>query len=360
MPEVAPLPAGGQPGTARSGALPGANGSDVVWLLDALARAASDADLDREAVHGQLVGWRRTRTWGQGELVAVGPNGRDVIARVPVGAPGNVAAAVESRCHAEGTSLATNPMVTVTGGLEVHRRYGPVRLVIQALVVDVAASTHHRATEAAIREQLAESGLLHRQQSLRLPDHIARIGVIVGGGTAAQADFRLRLQHAEDHYTLHELIVPTGGADSPEAIARAITRLAQRNLDCICLIRGGGPQVDLAAFEDPEVAVALARSPLPVLTGIGHATDSTLTDAAAHLSLPTPSAVADHIIGHNTARRTDQATAAAEHATREQRAALARLQTERHHAAAIQRRLRVALVALACLAVALQVVVLLR
>lgn len=85
------------------------------------------AELTELRVTAQLVGWRRTRMWGHGDLVTSYPTGA-VIARLPLGMPGRVAAAVEARCSADGHPLSTNPTVTLTGSLDVHPRVerGPV------------------------------------------------------------------------------------------------------------------------------------------------------------------------------------------------------------------------------------------
>ncbi len=217
----------------------------------------------------------------------------------------------------------------MTGGLEVHPRYGPIRVVARTLVLDTTATTRHEEARAAMILQLQHDGVLDHQQTLTLPTPITRIGVIAGAGTAARADFRARIARLPDTCTLHDLDVPTAGPAAPAALVAGLSRLARRDLDCIAILRGGGPAADLAAFDHPDLAAAIGRCNLPVLTGIGHATNRTLADRAAHRALPTPSAVADHIGRHNAAHTLHRATLTVEQAQRARRAAERAAATER-------------------------------
>src|SRR5690606_31490512 len=128
----------------------------------------------------------------------------------------------------------------VTGSVECHPRFAPLRVIVHDLVVDTAATTRSaRARERSVK-RLEAAGVFARQRTLVLPDHITTIGVITGGGSAARADFRDRIARLPDRYQLHEFEVPTAGPDAPAAIAGGVTFLDRRRLDCIALVRGGG------------------------------------------------------------------------------------------------------------------------
>ena len=71
--------------------------------------------------------------------------------------------------------------------------------------------------------------------------------------------------------------------------------------DAVVIIRGGGARLDLSAFDSYELCQAIAKFPLPVLTGIGHDVDETVADMVAHTALKTPTAVADFILNRNAA-----------------------------------------------------------
>lgn len=90
---------------------------------------------------------------------------------------------------------------------------------------------------------------------------------------------------------------PVQGQDSARAIARAVSRLDEESsCDLILVVRGGGSMEDLAAFNDESLARAIARSKTPIITGIGHETDSTIADMVADLCASTPTAAAEHAV----------------------------------------------------------------
>ncbi len=265
----------------------------VSALLARLAAVLAAADLDEIVVRGQLVGWRRRPAWASAEIVEHSPDGRRPLARIPIGMPGRHAAALEQQLlRRDGRTLDDGLTVTAVGHLACHALYQPVRLELSWLTVDEDPSITAAARQRAL-DDLLDAGLRDHQSTLTLPTPIHRVGLIAGATTAGRADFHARTAAAGLNLELHELAVPIGGPAAPTAIAAALARLAARNLDCICIIRGGG--ADLTTFDDPGLARAIASSHVPVIVGIGHATDHTLTDDIAHLSLPTPSAVADHL-----------------------------------------------------------------
>ena len=92
------------------------------------------------------------------------------------------------------------------------------------------------------------------------------------------------------------LLAPTAvqGVDAPAGIVRALASLQER-CDVILIARGGGSADDLAAFNDERVVRAVAASRVPTVSGVGHEIDFTLTDFAADLRAPTPSAGAEMI-----------------------------------------------------------------
>jgi len=97
-------------------------------------------------------------------------------------------------------------------------------------------------------------------------------------------------------YPLAEVIIsPTlvQGEEAPPRIIAALERLAELRPDVIILARGGGSIEDLWAFNDERLARALARMPVPVVSGVGHETDFTIADFVADLRAPTPSAAAE-------------------------------------------------------------------
>ena len=89
------------------------------------------------------------------------------------------------------------------------------------------------------------------------------------------------------------------GNEAPQSIIQALNEIydVEEQFDAVVLIRGGGSQLDLACFDDYELAANLAQFPLPVLTGIGHEKDESVADMVAHTRLKTPTAVAEFLLG---------------------------------------------------------------
>ena len=114
------------------------------------------------------------------------------------------------------------------------------------------------------------------------------------------------------------------GPGAPEAIARAILRLAAEGSEVVAVVRGGGAAATLAAFDAEPVARAIARCAVPVVVAVGHASDRSVADVVAHTSVPTPTAAAAWLVDrHRAHEATESAKAAADVAAQE------RAETER-------------------------------
>lgn len=152
-------------------------------------------------------------------------------------------------------------------------------------------------------EQLRQQGLLENQKILSLPIVLQRIAIISSERAAGYQDF---LQHLQQNtygykFQLHFFqSAMQGDLVESEMLQRlkAIST-AKENFDCVVIIRGGGARLDLNAFDNFNLAKAVATLPIPVFTGIGHDIDETVLDLVAHASLKTPTAVADFLIAHN-------------------------------------------------------------
>jgi exodeoxyribonuclease VII large subunit len=154
---------------------------------------------------------------------------------------------------------------------------------------------------ARIRQRLVEEDLYERNKALPAPVEFVRVAVISPETSAGLGDFR----HEADR--LHQAglceFIYFGatfqGIDAPSSIRTAVNEALaahrQRPIDALVVIRGGGSVTDLAWLNDLELARLVCRSPVPVLTGIGHERDGTILDEIAHRRFDTPSKVALHI-----------------------------------------------------------------
>lgn len=144
-------------------------------------------------------------------------------------------------------------------------------------------------------ERLQKDGYMDLQKELALPDLPYRLAVITSHTAAGYQDFRNHLLHNPEDYAfqldLYEALMQ--GEQAPASIMAALEEAAGEGYDAILILRGGGSELDLACFDDYELAIAIATCPVPVITAIGHDKDVHIADMVAHNSVKTPTALAD-------------------------------------------------------------------
>ena len=156
-----------------------------------------------------------------------------------------------------------------------------------------------------ILRRLQQEGVLELNRALKWPVVVQRIAVVSAPGAAGYGDFMNQLIHNPARLKFDTQLYPAvmQGASAPASIIAALDRIRddRDRWDGVVIIRGGGATSDLQAFEDYELASAVARFPLPVAIGIGHERDVTVLDWVANRRLKTPTAVAEWLIGKGEA-----------------------------------------------------------
>ena len=139
---------------------------------------------------------------------------------------------------------------------------------------------------------LATEGLIGANAAAPMPDVALHIALVTSIGSAAHADALDELRRAGVGFRITAIDARTQGADAARSIVAALRSAVERSAEIVLLVRGGGARTDLAAFDTESVARAIAASPVPVVTGIGHEIDRTVADEIAHSAHKTPTAAA--------------------------------------------------------------------
>lgn len=150
------------------------------------------------------------------------------------------------------------------------------------------------------RETLAAleaAGLLERNASLELSEVPLRVGLVTAAESAAYHDFLVGLAASGYGFQVYFVHASVQGRAAELEVPAALRLLASLELDGVALVRGGGSRTDLLAFDSRAVAEAVAGAPWPVLTGLGHETDQSITDLVSHTAAKTPTMVAEILVG---------------------------------------------------------------
>lgn len=182
--------------------------------------------------------------------------------------------------------------VTVRGSVSVYAARGQYQLIVQSAkksgIGDILAMLEER------KRRLAAEGLFDLERKKALPRFPSRVGVVTSPSGAAFRDILNVLGRRSSSTDILLFPAPVQGEDAAQIIA---ARIRQANLfrlvDVLIVGRGGGAPEDLLAFSEESVVRAVAESKIPVISAVGHEIDWALTDFAADVRAPTPSAAAE-------------------------------------------------------------------
>lgn len=151
-----------------------------------------------------------------------------------------------------------------------------------------------------ILQRLAQEGVFNMNKELEIPVVPQRIAVLSSESAAGYEDFLNSLENNIYNFHFNITLFPAlmQGNKAVDSIISMLEKIYENEekYDLVVIIRGGGAKIDLECFNDYELAYHITQFPLPVLTGIGHERDETITDLVAHTKLKTPTAVAEFLI----------------------------------------------------------------
>lgn len=197
-----------------------------------------------------------------------------------------------------GSPLSVGMKILVQVSVNFHSLYG-LSLQITDINPTYTIGEDELRRQKIIR-QLEEEGIIDLNKEIPLPSVIQRIAVISSATAAGYQDFTQQLQFNLHGIAFHTELFPAAmqGVDVESTIIAQLDEIFKREseFDAVVIIRGGGARTDLRWFDNYNIAANVAQFPLPVITGIGHDKDQSITDLVAHTSLKTPTAVAEFII----------------------------------------------------------------
>jgi exodeoxyribonuclease VII large subunit len=180
--------------------------------------------------------------------------------------------------------------VVVYGDLTVYPSRGDLQIIVRSL--EPRGQGALQLAFEQLRARLDAEGLFAPELKRPLPEFPRRVGVVTSPTGAAIRDV---IQVTGQRFpSIPILVAPTRvqGEGAEEEIAAALELVAGRGVDVVLLVRGGGSLEDLFAFNTERVARAIRACPVPVVSGVGHEVDVTISDLVADARAPTPSAAA--------------------------------------------------------------------
>lgn len=260
------------------------------------------------AVNDVLHDYFEAGVWVWGEVSGLSTrNGHTYFTLVEETAPGKkaqlsvnlwqgVMTRLRPKLRASGVTLENGVRVRVFGELDFYAPFGRLSLVVRDIDPSFTLGDIALQREELVR-RLKESGDYERNRTTELAPVPLRVGLVTSATSAAYADFMHEIEGSGLGFRILLADVRVQGESAVREVAAAITSLGRRDdVDVVAVVRGGGSRAELATFDAEAIALAIARCPVPVLTGIGHEIDTSVADEVSHLRLKTPTACAAHLV----------------------------------------------------------------
>lgn len=181
--------------------------------------------------------------------------------------------------------------IVVFGGVSIYERSGSYQLYAKEIRLDGDGRLYEQFQ--MLKKELEEMGMFAPEYKQPIPAYARRIGVVTAPTGAAVRDIMNIAARRNPFVQLILYPAQVQGDGAKESIVRGIRMLEKAKVDVMIVGRGGGSIEDLWAFNEEEVARAIFQCRVPVISAVGHETDTTIADYVADLRAPTPSAAAE-------------------------------------------------------------------
>lgn len=187
--------------------------------------------------------------------------------------------------------LREGQQIIALGSVNVYERTGQYQLYAKEIVLDGLGALYEKFE--ALKKELSEMGMFSEEYKQPIPRYIHTLGIVTASTGAAVRDIINIAGRRNPYVQLVLSPAQVQGEGAAQSIVRGIQALERQGVDVMIVGRGGGSIEDLWAFNEECVARAIFDSSVPVISAVGHETDTTIADYVADLRAPTPSAAAE-------------------------------------------------------------------
>jgi len=244
------------------------------------------------------------------ELVEKAQNGNAITAKITGKSWGGGAIRIEEFEKSTGQTFTNNLHVLVQVSVDYHPLYG---LSVSVLDIDsnfmlgILEQQRNATLERLVREndfiRKESDGYSTFNSRLKLPAVIQRVAVISSSSSAGNEDFRHTMEHNDFGYVfqIDDYYTVVQGDNNAKLFLNKLIEIYNTGIpyDAVVINRGGGSQSDFLIFDNYNIGRAVAKFPIPVITGIGHQKNVSITDLMAHTHTKTPTKAAEFIIAFN-------------------------------------------------------------
>lgn len=190
-----------------------------------------------------------------------------------------------------GFRLADGDKIEAKGSVSIYERSGSYQLYVTSVEKAGAGAAHEELEK--LKQKLSEMGIFDPMYKKPIPRFCFRVGVVTSPTGSVIHDIRQVAMRRNPGVEIILCPAKVQGDGAASSLISGINTLVNDNVDVIIIGRGGGSDEDLSAFNDEGLAMAVFDCPIPVISAVGHGDDVSITDMAADVHAPTPSAAAE-------------------------------------------------------------------